>query len=164
MTDDWLLLGLRILAAVLLYAFLAVVVYAVWRDLRAAVPPRNAATPDAANAAPVGWLSVCAGADGSAALPAGHTFALVPPATLGRDSDNQIVLPDDCVSARHALIECEQGEWVLIDLGSRNGTRLNDLPISRPTSLAHGDIIGVGGVELRFGSGPGLTATVEPER
>jgi hypothetical protein len=162
MTDDWVLLALRVVAAGLLYAFLAVVVYAVWRDMRATVAPRRGHASDADGAAPTGRLSVSTATDSP--LAAGRAFAVVPPATLGRDDDNQIVLPDACVSARHALIVREQGEWILADLGSRNGTRLNDLPITKPTLLTHGDVIGIGGLELRFESVSGDAAGREPEK
>jgi pSer/pThr/pTyr-binding forkhead associated (FHA) protein len=147
-TLDWALLGLRVLAVGLLYAFLAVVVYVIWRDLRVA------ARGEAVDASPAGgvqassWLRVSANAD--LPLSVGDSFAVTPPATLGREEGNQIVLPDAWVSARHARIDLQDGEWCLTDLDSRNGTRLNDLSIARPTSLQDGDIIGIGRVELRF--------------
>ena len=148
MTDDWLLLGLRVLAAVLLYAFLAVAVYAVWRDVRAATREREARLTDPTP--PVAWLSVAAVGDPALPLAVGQTFQVAAPITLGRDRSNQIVLPDECVSARHARIERADGEWILTDLGSRNGTRLNNLPVTRPTALANGDVSQIGAVELRF--------------
>ena len=149
MTDDWLLLGLRLLAAALLYAFLAVAVYAVWRDVRAAARERE--TPLTDPTPPAAWLSVTAVSDPALSVAVGQTFPVAAPATVGRDHSNQIVLPHECVSARHARIERADGEWILTDLGSRNGTRLNNLPITRPTALADGDVIGIGAVELRFG-------------
>ena len=156
MTLDWALLGLRVLAVGLLYAFLAVVVYAIWRDLRVAARRAGADAPPASGTQASGWLRVSGGAD--LPLSAGDSFAVMPPATLGREEDNHIVLPDAWVSARHARIDCQDGEWRVTDLDSRNGTRLNDLPIARPTSLQDGDIIGIGRVELRFETSLGQSA------
>ena len=40
--------------------------------------------------------------------------------------------------------------WWLEDLGSRNGTMLNDLKLVKPTPLAEGDVIGIGALRLRL--------------
>src|SRR3954454_11565602 len=48
------------------------------------------------------------------------------PLRLGRDPDNELVLAEDGVSRRHARIERRSGRLVLMDVGSTNGTLLND--------------------------------------
>jgi hypothetical protein len=154
---DWLLLALRIIAVVLLYAFLAVVVYTIWTDLRAAGSGTGRAAASRPSVLhPLAWLRVVTGEDDS--LSVSHSFAVFPPATLGRTDDNQVVVADDCVSACHARIDQRDGEWWLTDLDSRNGTQLNDLPVSKPVPLANGDVIGIGRAQLRF-----ETATNRPE-
>ena len=68
---------------------------------------------------------------------------------LGRAPDNTIVLNDSAVSNRHACIRQDNGTWLLEDLGSQEGTLLNELLLSTTTSLADGDIIGIGEMRLR---------------
>ena len=149
MSPDWLLLALRVIAVVLLYAFLAVVVYTIWTDLRAAgIETGRDAAPQPSERYPLAWLRDVTSEEDS---PSGsHSFAVFPPATLGRTDDNQVVLADDCVSACHARIDRRDGEWWLTDLDSRNGTQLNDLPVSKPVPLANGDVIGIGRAQLKF--------------
>lgn len=71
--------------------------------------------------------------------------------SLGRAVGNDVVLVDDRVSRRHATIHT-QGvhELWLIDLGSRNGTYLNDRRVSQPTRLRDGDRIQIGPFFLVF--------------
>jgi hypothetical protein len=61
--------------------------------------------------------------------------------TIGRGPDNQVVLPDREVSRHHAQIRHEGGRYVLVDLGSKNGTLVNGSRIERATPLADGDEI-----------------------
>ena len=60
-----------------------------------------------------------------------------------RESDNDIVQPhDNRVSLHHAEIRREDGAYVLTDMNSKNGTRVNGQRISRHT-LTDGDRIGI---------------------
>jgi adenylate cyclase len=71
--------------------------------------------------------------------------------SLGRAVANDIVLPDDRVSRRHATIHAQgEREFWLVDLGSRNGTYLNGRRISQPTRLAEADRIQIGPFTLTF--------------
>ncbi len=137
---DWVLLVLRFLLAALLYAFLTAVAWLLWRDLRRAVR-RN-------RARPAGRLVVVEA--GETNLEVGTAFPLQEATSLGRAPFNQIALPDPYVSARHALLTWREGHWWLEDLGSRNGTLLNGEPVTRPTVVSTGDLIGVGRVALRL--------------
>lgn len=152
MSLEWTLLALRLLAVAALYAFLIVIIYVIWRDLQTAAraEPQSSEglTPADESAAPAGRLRVVTGGD--TPLQAGDAFTLHTHATLGRAPDNHIVLPDTYASAYHARLDRHDDEWWLTDLGSRNGTRLNDVPISKPVPLADGDVIGVGQVGLRL--------------
>ncbi len=73
--------------------------------------------------------------------------------TVGRSAGNDIVLPDPekRVSSRHARVERVGHAWNLQDLGSTNGTFLNDrkLEPNVPAALQNGDRIGVGLYQLR---------------
>ena len=71
--------------------------------------------------------------------------------SMGRSVSNQITLPDEKVSRRHALIHVqEQNAHWLVDLGSRNGTYLNGRRVAQPTRLRHADRIRLGQFEFVF--------------
>lgn len=142
MSLDWIIFGLRLLSTAILYCFLGVAFYIVWRDLKAT--ERLAA---AENQPLISCLRVVAAAGpGSPAM--GDLLALQPVTGLGRDPDNTIVLTDESASGRHARIYRQNGGWWLEDLGSRTGTTLNDQPVSQPATLTESDLIGIG--QLRF--------------
>jgi pSer/pThr/pTyr-binding forkhead associated (FHA) protein len=69
---------------------------------------------------------------------------------IGKGPQNDIVLADASVSAIHAMISFEDGVYKLSDLGSRNGTLLNDARIGEPRTLQHGDLIKMGHCALTF--------------
>lgn len=70
---------------------------------------------------------------------------------IGRSQENDIVLNDDAVSGCHAQIKCERnGDIVLIDLNSSNGTRVNGNEIKQQI-LKPGDEIEFGSYRLQFG-------------
>lgn len=55
------------------------------------------------------------------------------PFSMGRSSNNDLVLQDDKVSRRHAIIRRDTDGWVLEDCGSRHGTRLDGQEVQRPS-------------------------------
>src|SRR5688572_1676703 len=55
------------------------------------------------------------------------------PVTLGRAQDSTIVLDDDYVSSRHARFYPRDGQWMVEDMGSTNGTYLERQKVSGPT-------------------------------
>ena len=72
----------------------------------------------------------------------GQTFTLAAAATnvIGRDADQcQIVIPNSSVSRRHATIDFRDGKYVVEDMGSRNGTLINQSRIAGPTALKNDD-------------------------
>jgi hypothetical protein len=70
--------------------------------------------------------------------------------TLGRSTDNDVTLVDTKVSRHHARVDLIDGRYLLRDLDSTNGTRLNGAELEAPTSLCSGDLIGLGLQRLRF--------------
>jgi Mg-chelatase subunit ChlD len=76
--------------------------------------------------------------------------ALVGENTLGRVQGNHFVLPHGSLSKRHARIVFTNNEYVLVDLGSTNGTYLNGKQVHTATTLHHGDMIVVGNFQFRF--------------
>jgi len=69
--------------------------------------------------------------------------------SIGRDPSNAIVLPDNWVSRTHARIIQEGERFIIEDLGSVNGTRVNTRFITRHV-LDGGDMIALGGTTLQF--------------
>jgi DNA-binding winged helix-turn-helix (wHTH) protein len=69
---------------------------------------------------------------------------------IGRDPRSQVWLDVAGVSRRHARIALDAGSAMLEDLGSKNGTSVGTQPITAPTTLADGDVIACGPVELQF--------------
>lgn len=144
------LLVLRVIAVVILYAFLGIAFYLLWRDLaRGSAPPADTADR-------LRLLAQETPAENGQEI----AYPLRPVTTLGRSPHNTIVLQDEFASTTHAQLIRQKGVWWLEDLGSRNGTYLNDMPISRPTPLAPGDVIKIGQVRLQLESAPS-TITVE---
>lgn len=73
--------------------------------------------------------------------------------TVGRSDDNNLVLPDRWISRNHAMLQgIENGDFYLIDLGSRNGTFINGRRVSVPVILHDGDQVTFGQTEITFSS------------
>jgi pSer/pThr/pTyr-binding forkhead associated (FHA) protein len=70
--------------------------------------------------------------------------------SIGRSADNQIVLNSDSVSRHHALITFSGGYYILRDLGSKNGTRVNSQPLTGEHKLSNEDKIAFGDIKLTF--------------
>ena len=143
MSFDILLFLLRIGFLVLLYVFLLAVVRVAWSGLRTASAVRDSV---AAPASLVRLRVMGGGRDGLN----GQTFDLWSSATLGRAPDNTIVLPEGSVSAHHAAIRQQQGQWWLEDLKSTNGTAINDALVRGGSAVYPGDTIRLGEVLLRL--------------
>ena len=69
---------------------------------------------------------------------------------LGRSRDCDVVLADDNVSRRHAEIRPSGGSWIVKDLGSTNGVKVNGRRIQGPQSLKSGDTIDLGTARVTF--------------
>ncbi len=135
------LLLLRALLALLLYGFLGLLGWLLWQDVR--VSARASVT----RSRRLGRLLILE--SGVPAVTAGTAFPLLPVTSLGRAATNTAPLPDEAISLEHALLHLREGQWWLEDLDSRNGTRLNDTPVTEPTLIVPGDIIDVGHVKLK---------------
>src|SRR5262245_61034063 len=70
--------------------------------------------------------------------------------TLGRSRDNDILLYDEHASRQHAVLVPDKGRWLLRDLDSFNGTRLDGQPLRGEAVLKDGQQIVIGDVRLRF--------------
>ena len=81
-----------------------------------------------------------------------HTIPIaVNRAVVGRSSEADVVIEDDTVSRRHALLWTESGSPHVRDLGSTNGTRVDGDPVTTATITA-GAVLSFGSVSFRFES------------
>ena len=69
--------------------------------------------------------------------------------SIGRRSDSTLCLPVNCVSKNHAEINYDNGQLVISDLGSTNGTFVNGQQINAPTSIKDGDLLQFASIVFR---------------
>jgi transcriptional regulator with GAF, ATPase, and Fis domain len=69
--------------------------------------------------------------------------------SIGRESSNQLWIADPALSRRHCVLIPNGGQFTLRDVGSRNGTQVNGMPIDEQ-HLQHGDQISIGDSLLVF--------------
>jgi transcriptional regulator with PAS, ATPase and Fis domain len=107
------------------------------------VPPRPAIPTVFVGAPRVAELVVVVGAD------VGRSRAIDGPVLIGRDASAQLIVLDEGVSRRHARIVADGEQFVLEDLGSRNGTRVGATVLRGGERALHGgDAIRIGGHEV----------------
>jgi two-component system cell cycle response regulator len=82
---------------------------------------------------------------------------------VGRDTDNDICVDMTTVSRRHARLFAKNGEAWVEDLGSTNGTLVNDEPIDGPRQLHNGDQLRFGSSILKFIAGGNVEALYHEE-
>jgi hypothetical protein len=142
---DIIILLLRVAVVLLLYFFLWQVLRFVVRDLQGA----TAVAAGAGQASPYGQLVVLR--SGQSGVAAGKTFPLSPSTIIGRSMEQcEIALNDSFLSQQHARLELRGDQWVLEDLGSTNGTFVNDIEVRDATIVEEGDIVRVGRIEMRL--------------
>lgn len=139
-----LLFIIRLLSAALLLGFLGFIAYTLYRDAQS-VRVRET------RGQKLGTLRIVEGLPEGA--PPGTCFSLSAVNTIGRGERSTIVLDDSYVSQEHARLVRRDGRWWLDDLGSRNGTLLNDVPLTVSTVVSAGDIITIGRVAMLLEAG-----------
>jgi two-component system, cell cycle response regulator len=82
---------------------------------------------------------------------------------IGRDTANDVVLDDTEVSRRHARVEARGTGWVLMDVGSTNGTFLNDREVDGCIKLARGDRLKIGSHIFKFLTGDDVESAYHDE-
>jgi pSer/pThr/pTyr-binding forkhead associated (FHA) protein len=86
----------------------------------------------------------------------GRSFALTAESVIGRDPTATVHLTDQEVSRRHAIVSVGEGQVTIEDLGSFNGTQMNDSEIAGETPLRIGDRVRVGQSVLELRDLPGF--------
>jgi FHA domain-containing protein/uncharacterized protein DUF1707 len=71
-------------------------------------------------------------------------------AVIGRAPSSDCLLPEDCVSRRHAEVWRVGDRWMLRDLNSRNGTRVNGVRVIEAVEVRPGDRVNLGGAQYRL--------------
>ncbi|MCB9418577.1 MAG: FHA domain-containing protein [Ardenticatenaceae bacterium] len=142
MNPEIVLLLLRLVGAAVLLAFLGLIGWYLYQDVRLA----SAAL--AVQSQPLGHLTVVENPAGTPAV--GTRYPLLPVTSIGRSSSNVIVLDDGYTSGQHSLITRRGDLWWLEDLGSRNGTLLNEVLLAETAVLSAGDIITIGNIKLKL--------------
>lgn len=147
--SDLSLLLVKIGYLVLLWVFVLTVAAVMRRDLfprrritrtaTATVAPAKAGKPGKAPRGAPRTLHVTSGALSGTTIPLADQ-----PITLGRASDNTIVLNDDYASNYHARLRPYEGRWLVEDLGSTNGTYLDKQKVTSPSVVPIGVPVKVG--------------------
>lgn len=140
MTPGLVLLVIRVVISLILYAFLASLLLFLWKEIQSHRASETHTPP-----------AVLVLADGSEIA---MSHVLIANNTIGRAADNSLVLQDETASAHHARICFQEGQWWLEDLGSRNGTAVNGIALEGPLVVTYGDQITFGRVEFRMEAPP----------
>lgn len=127
---------LRVLIAISLFAFLAWVIYVLWKDLQQTIK-KSAEY----QISPI-YLTL----PGSGLA---YTFSQ-PEFYIGRDPQADLQIIDETLSAIHARVFFKNNQWMVEDLQSTNGTFLNEERLSTPSVLVEGDEITCGQVLVQI--------------
>lgn len=130
------LLILRLLMAIALYAFLGMVLLILWRDMK-----RQSELLSLRRIPSIKLVNL------SKRNPETYQYN-IDSVSIGRDPASDCHLIDDTVSANHAKLSYHHSNWWIEDLGSKNGTYLNQENADEPLVLTSGDQIRCGQVVL----------------
>ncbi|MDQ3734527.1 MAG: FHA domain-containing protein [Actinomycetota bacterium] len=135
----------------LLWLFILVAFRVVRADLlggrtkRVSAPARQQAAPGRRGGRPLRQLRVTAGPlAGTRITLSGQTIL------IGRADDSTLVLTDDFASSRHARLTQRDGQWYVEDLGSTNGTYLDQQRVQGPLAVAPGQPIRIGATVIEL--------------
>jgi len=144
------LLGLRILAAVVLYAFIGWSIYLLWRSLQ-----QETVFLSSRKVTPLN-LTIQTSGESSQTL----NFAQGD-IVIGRDPECEIILDDATISAHHARLTYHHNQWWLEDLQSTNGTKINNETVQTATIIVNGDTIQCGQTVILANLGKSNASTGE---
>jgi FHA domain len=158
------ILALRLALVLILYAFLV----AVLRVAASSLTSASAESAEHASASrdPRRWTPAARGAEkqslklivlqpGETPFETGWVIEAPSGAILGRGRRATIQLADSTVSTEHAHLGLAGNTWVVRDLGSTNGTLLNESPVDEDAPLSSGDVLRLGNVQLKIATARG---------
>lgn len=137
--DDALLIG-RVAFIAALYLFLFLLAILLWKELRV----KGARSTERA---PADLLVVEPFDTG---LDPGERIPLLALSSIGRGRENDVALDDSFLSGDHARLSWNGRGWVLEDLNSTNGTRLNGKAVRKAVAVKPGDVIEFGRVKVKM--------------
>lgn len=126
---------LRALFALSLFAFLGWAILVLWRDQQKAIRESSEY-----RILPINLKVVKSGL--------AFTFSQ-PEFFIGREAQADMQIPDETLSAMHARVFYKNGQWMIEDLQSTNGTFINDERLSTPSILVDEDQITCGGALIQ---------------
>lgn len=131
-------LVLRILLALVLYAFLCMAIITIWRDLQKTAVLLNNRQIPAIQLKRLDFEEEV------------HKEFSLPVITVGRDQSCEYIVSDEAVSSHHARLSFHHKQWWVEDLNSTNGSFLNNDPITVPTVIISGDELRVGKISIQL--------------
>lgn len=148
--SEQLLTILKFCLLALLYLFFLRVLWAVWSELRpsrapAPPPPAKPRKQKKPKGEPIGELVVVKPPE-----QAGVGYSLTDELTVGRAPGCQVRLDDTFVSQLHARVFTREGKYLVEDLGSTNGTYLNQRKVAGPMTMTAGDHLQIGSIVLEL--------------
>lgn len=147
--DLFVLLILRVALVVILYLVILQVVGVSRREMRRAASKEYAASLASTRAKQiVGHLRVID--PGSTTLKPAQLFDVEPVTTIGRAPINSIVLESTFVSTEHTRILFKERSLWVEDMGSRNGTLVDQKPVTGAVAVSPGSVLQVGDVRFKF--------------
>ncbi len=137
-----------------LYLFLLFVARSAMKDLRRTVAPAPDSTGfhpapafgEAARGGAEAWLV----AEHGGGLEAGERFDLIGGLSIGRSKESDVQIEDRYASGVHARVFSREGRNFIEDMGSTNGTLLNDATLKGEAELIDGDMVRIGDTGFRF--------------
>lgn len=136
------LLILRIVLALILYAFLAVCLFTIWRELR--LHSRLLENRRIPRLMLYLYEPLTGASEGEGLKRSFENPEIV----MGRDLACDYPIGDETVSSRHAILRFHHNQWWVEDLQSTNGTFLNDERVTTPTVIISGDELRCGAARL----------------
>jgi FHA domain len=142
--------ALRAILAAVLYFFLAWALFTLWQEIK------QQSVLLASRRVPPISLAVRSGG-----MTPKVTNFHQPEVTIGRNPDCECPLSEDSISSRHARLSFHHGQWWLEDLGSKNGTWLNNERLLLPTIVVSGDQFRCGETDLVIGFASDMTSSTQ---
>ena len=143
----------KVCLLIVLYLFFLRVLRAVWAELKEPKPAVVSPAPSAPPPATVAPQQQATRAHLVVVSPAeqrGRSYELLDELTVGRAAGCHIALDDRFVSQLHARMFRRDDQCFIEDLGSTNGTFLNDDKVTSPALLAKGDHVRIGNVVMEL--------------